>query len=421
VSACAAPAAFALLAAVLATLGALPAAEAGWAAAAVTLGFVPTGWLVPAGWRRRAAELSLLAPALALTLVADPTMRRMALPPLVVAAAWAAAAAALERVAERHRPIVVVALALAARAAGGLALTGHGPIAVLLALTAPPVAAWGLARAFGTVPALVAMVALLPLERAPLAAAALVVVGLLLSRLRQPVATIARTLAAATPALAAVALVVASLAPWGGLSPARTLPAAGWPALAGAALAAAAGFWLPPAATGAAWLAATLALGPPQPAPPDRAGVELTAAAPTATLPAAARSTYVVDLALGNGAGVADGAAVARAGDLVLRAGVDAAEWAHERPDVRPAVAHPLPGWPVWRPSGLGAGALWGVSGRSTYTLPAGFAPQITREPTLPPAVVVSVVTAGPARPTPPRSWPLPAWLLAAAVAVAML
>ena len=421
VSACAAPAAFALLAAVLATIGALPAVEAGWAAVVVALGFVPTGWLAPAGWRRRVAELSLLAPALALVLIADPTMRRMALPPLLVVAAWAAATAALERVAERHRPTVVAALALAARAAGGLALAGHGPIAVLLALTAPPVAVWGIARAFGPAPALAALLGVLPLERSPLAAAALVVAGLVVARLERSSKAVDRTVAAGAPALAAVVLVLASLAPWGGLAPARALPAAGWPAVAGAALAAAAGFWLPPAATGAAWLAATLALGPLQPPTPDRAGVELTAATPSAALPAAVGGTYLVDLALANGAGVAAGAPIARAGDLVLRAGVDAAEWAHERADVRGVVAHPLPAWPVWRPSGIGGDALWGVSGRSTYALDAGFVPRLDREPTLPPGAVVSVVTAGPARPTPPRSWPLPAWLLAAAVAVAVL
>jgi hypothetical protein len=84
-------------------------------------------------------------------------------------------------------------------------------------------------------------------------------------------------------------------------------------------------------------------------------------------------------------------------------------------------VAHPLPAWPVWRPTGLGGGTLWGVSGRSTYLLARGERPHITRDRALPAEVVVSVVSAGTARPTPPRDWPLPAWILAAAVAVAAL
>jgi hypothetical protein len=421
VSAGLAPAAFALLAAVLAALGAVPTVEAGWAAVAVALGFVPTGWLAPAGWRRRAAELSLLAPALALTLIADPTMRRMALPPLLAAAGWAATAAALPRAGRRDAALISAGLALAVRSAGGLGLSGHQAGEVVLAVVAPALAAWALSRAVGPAPALSLFLGALPLERSPLAAVGLLVAGVLLARIGKPLPLAGRALRGVAPALPAAALVLATLSPWGGLAPARALPGAGWPALAAAVAAAAAAVWLPPAAGGAAWLAATLAFGPLQPPPPDRPGVELTSAAPTADLPAAESGTYVVDLALANGASVLAGRPIARAGEVTLRAGVDAAEWAHERADVVPTVAHPLPARPVWRPSGLGADALWGVSGRSIYTLDAGVAPRITREPTLPPEVVVSVVSAGPARPTPPRSWPLPAWLLAAALAVALL
>jgi hypothetical protein len=420
-SASAAPVAFALLAAVVAAFGAVPTVEAGWAVAAVALGFLPTGWLAPAGWRRRAAELSLLAPALALTLVADPTMRRMVLPPLLALAAWAAAAAALNR-ADRSRSVVIsVSLALAARSAGGLGLADVEPIALLPALAAPAVVAWGLARAAGASSGLSLLVGALPLERSPLVAAALVAAGLLLSRVTRPLSAAERVRHGLAPALPAAALVLATLAPWGGLAPARALPDAGWPALAGCAAATAAAIWLPPAAGGAAWLAATLAFGPLQPAPPDRPGVELTADAPTAELPPSEGGTYVVDLALANGAGVPAGAPIARAGDVTLRAGIEAAEWAHERADVQAVVAHALPAWPVWRPTGLGGDALWGVSGRSVYRLAAGERPRITRDAALPPGVVVSVISAGTGRPTPPRSWPLPIWILAAAVAVALL
>jgi hypothetical protein len=240
-SACAAPAAFAVLAAVLATLGAVPTAEAGWATAAVALAFLPTGWLAPAGWRRRAAELSLLAPALAVTLLADPTMRRMALPPLLALAAWAAAAAALTR-ADRHgSALIPVGLALAVRAAGGLGLAGTEPTAVLLALVAPALAAWGSSRALGTSTGVALLVGALPLERSPVAAAGLAAAGVLLARLPRPPVGFQRVQRGFAPALPAAALVVTALAPWGGLAPARLLPGAGWPALAAGVAAAAAG------------------------------------------------------------------------------------------------------------------------------------------------------------------------------------
>jgi hypothetical protein len=421
VSAGLAPAAFALLAAVLAALGAVPITEAGWAAVAAALGFLLTGWLVPAGWRRRAAELSLLAPALALTLVADPTMRRMALPPLLAAAGWAAAAAALRRASWHEGALISASLALTVRAAGGLGLAGSDPAAFLLALIAPALAAWGLSRAAGPSLGLSLLLGALPLERSPLAALGLLAVGLLLSRIRKPLPVLARVLRGCSAALPAAALVLATLSPWGGLTPLRALPGAGWPAALGAAAAGAAAIWLPPAAGGVGWLTATLVLGPLQPLPPDRPGIELTATAPTAELPAAEGGGYVVDLALANGASIPSGRPIAHAGEITLRAGVDAAEWAHERADVLPTVAHPLPVWPVWRPTGLGSDALWGVSGRSTYALAPGERPLVTRDATLPPEVVVSIVTAGSGRPTPPRSWPLPVWILATALAVALL
>jgi hypothetical protein len=421
VSAGLAPAAFALLAAVLAALGAVPTIEAGWAAVTVALGFLPTGWLAPAGWRRRAAEFSLLAPAIALTLLADPTMRRMALPPLLAAAGWAAAAAALPRAGRRGGALISAGLALAVRSAAGPGLAGHEPGEVVLAVVAPALAAWGLSHAVGPSPGLSLLLGALPLERSPLAAVGLLVAGLLLARVGRPLPVAGRALRGVAPALPAMALVLATLSPWGGLPPHRALPNAGWPALAAAVAAGAAATWLPPAAGGAAWLAATLAFGPLQPPPPDRPGVELTAVAPSADLPVAESGLYVVDLALANGGLVPSGRPIAHAGEVTLRAGIDAAEWAHERADVLPTVAHPLPAWPVWRPTGLGADTLWGVSGRSTYRLPSGARPRITRDGTLPPEVVVSVATAGSGRPTPPRGWPLPVWILAAAALVAAL
>ncbi|MEW6336806.1 MAG: hypothetical protein AB1625_05325, partial [Acidobacteriota bacterium] len=105
-------AAFAVLAAALAVIGALPAVEAWWASAAVMCAFVPSGLIGPGGWRRRGAEALLLPAALAMTMLADPTMRRMALPALLLLASWGAAAAACTRSSVAWRPGLAAALAL---------------------------------------------------------------------------------------------------------------------------------------------------------------------------------------------------------------------------------------------------------------------------------------------------------------------
>ncbi|PWB74599.1 MAG: hypothetical protein C3F15_07575, partial [Holophagae bacterium] len=82
--------ALAALAAVLAAAGRLPFADAAWAAASALAAFLPSGWQSPLGWKRRAAETTLLPIAAALLLVSDLTIRRMLLPPLLVLAATAA-------------------------------------------------------------------------------------------------------------------------------------------------------------------------------------------------------------------------------------------------------------------------------------------------------------------------------------------
>ncbi|MDD5564681.1 MAG: hypothetical protein PHQ91_13290, partial [Thermoanaerobaculaceae bacterium] len=202
-------------------------------------------------------------------------------------------------------------------------------------------------------------------------------------------------------------------------------PAAGWLAAAAGGLALVATPLCPPALAGAAWLAAASLLGPPQPPPPDRSGLELTAASPDALLPVSEGGLYVVEVSLANAAGLRQGTVVATVRgvgrDLPIRAGVETAEWAHERPDVRRTVAHSLPAVAVWRPSGSGRSALWGVAGRIAGNLPAGVQPRLDRAPGLPPAVTIAIATAGTSRPTPPRDWPLPAWILAAAAAVAIV
>jgi hypothetical protein len=416
-------AAFAVLAAALSAIGALPAIEAWWVSAAVLVAFVPSGLLAPGGWRRFGAEALLIPVALAMTVLADPTMRRMALPPLLLLAAWGATAAARARSTAAWHPWLAAALALAARAAGGLGLAGAPLPMALLACLAPAVFAWGASRFAGSPVGLsVALAsAVLPLERHWEVAAAALAVGVIAAFVPPLPAALHRRGVGWIPGLVGLALATVALAAWSGLGPGRAWPSTGVRSTAVLAATVLLTPWLPPGLAGAAWLVATVAAGPVQPAPPDVSGVALTAEKPRLRLPAATDRPYVLDVSLANAGSVADGTEVATitaAGERrVLRAGRDTAEWAHERPDVHPA--HSLPAAPVWRPGGHGTTALWGASGRVILDLPPGTAPVVERDPALAAPVTVVLHAAGPSRPTPPRDATLPQWLFAGALVVA--
>ncbi|HLE61188.1 MAG TPA: hypothetical protein VI700_06600, partial [Thermoanaerobaculaceae bacterium] len=139
-------AAFALLGACMAWIGGVPGLEVAWATASVGAALLPSGFLAPSGWRRRAAEALLLPAAFALVMVPDPTMRRMMLPPLLLLAAAGATAAAFPRASERTRPLLMASLALAARTAGGLGLVGFEWWHIILLLAAAAALAWGTTR-----------------------------------------------------------------------------------------------------------------------------------------------------------------------------------------------------------------------------------------------------------------------------------
>ncbi|MFH1176338.1 MAG: hypothetical protein V1750_02940, partial [Acidobacteriota bacterium] len=420
-----APLGFVALAAALAAAGAVPLPELLWAVASVLTAFAPSGWVTPAGWQRRAAEALLLPAAIALTMVGDPTMRQMVVPPLLVLAAWGAAAAALVRTTPASGAVVVSSLAVAVRLAGGLGLTGEPASSALVVLAAGGAIAWGVARLLGPGAGVLAALAAgaLPLQHTPLLAAelALAVAGtavLTRWRPRRPVEAVGWI-----PAFGAGALVASGVAAWGGLPLSRLLPDAGWPGAAVVVLLLVLASRLAPGVAGALTFAATFALGPTQPAPPDIAGFPFQPGQSQVTLTASDGRPYLIEMSLANAAAVSDGTAAAVvefAGRReTLLVGRDTAEWAHERAAVRALVAHSLPARPVWRPTGSGRDSFWGVTGRVVLEVPAGVAPVLTRA--LPETVGGAVATAGSARATPPRSWELPAWLLAAALTVVLL
>lgn len=415
------------LTAVLVAAGELPAWEGGWVAAAALAALAPSGWVAPAGWQRRLAEAGLLPLGFALTLLGDPTMRRFALPPLLVALAWGAAAAALGRAPTGCVPVLVACAAVAVRAAAGLGLTGFPWPLVVAAVVAGAAVSAALAHRWGPRTGLTAalLVPLLPLPQHPwllLAAGVVVVAALRLPKLGEPLEPLAERW---EPLVGSAALVAVVLAPWGGLPLDRLFPDAGWVAGLGALVALVVAGRCPPAVAGAAWLGAACLLGPLQPSPPDLPGVALSGAAPLAPLPAGNGDRYLIDVALANSALLPDDTPVALVHigntSLPLLAGEHTAEWAHQRPDVRAAVAHTLPRWAVWRPHGEGREAMWGVGGRVELEVPAGVTPVLERHGELPPEVVVAVASAGPTRPTPPRTLKLPTWLAATALLVALL
>lgn len=420
----AAPGGFAVLAATMAALGELPWPEAAAAAGSVAIGLGASALLAPHGARRRLAELALLPAAWAMVMLEEPLMRASALPPLLALAAAAALIVAWKRCEPRLRPLLAAAFSLALRLAAADGLGSASPAAAL-AWVATLVVPAAVARLWPTGGlALAAVVGLAPLAESPGLAAGLAIAGAALLVLVRHPRPLTWHPAGWWPGLAGGTLVAAALAPWGGPPPALVAALGPWPlaAAAGALLVSAV---LPPTAAGVVWLAAATSLGPALVPPPDHGAFRLAADAPPATLWPARGSAYGLDLALVNGAGVAQGTAVAELhtsrGTTVLRAGEAAAEAAICRPDVRPVARHGLPAMAVWRPAGWGGPCRWRAAGRTVVGVDDGERPVLVRAPGLDPAVTVVVETGGPAAPTAPRIWGLGAWVWAAAVVVLLL
>ncbi|MFI5165476.1 MAG: hypothetical protein ACHQQS_02565 [Thermoanaerobaculales bacterium] len=419
------PLAFFVLASVLVGIGALTIGEAAWAAVAVAAGFGASGWLAPARWRRRVAEATLLPLGYALTMISDLALRRMVVPVLLVLAVSCAYWATTRSTCQQLHPLLAGFLGIAIWAAPGVPAAGAA--AAVLAAVACAILGWAGARAGGAISGGVAILigSTLTLPSRPALSVILIGAGVLVGWKPRHLPAVARVARAWFPAALAAGCVASALAPWGAIPIRRLFPSAGWPALATISVAGVLTPLLPPTAAGAAWLAVSLGLGPVMPAPPDFPALTLDAGHPSAELPVTAAGTYLLDVALARGAQVPQGRAVATAsgggGSLILRAGVNAAEWAWPRADVRASVLHTLPDHPVWRPAGSGRDALWGVAGRTEVTVPAGIRPRVVRDAALPSNVDVIVAAAGPPGPTPPRDWVLPAWLIAAAVAVGLL
>jgi hypothetical protein len=405
--ACASTGAFAALAAALAGLGSIPWPEAIWTSTAVALAFVPTGWWASGGVIRRLAEASLIPAAFAMTLVSDALMRRMVLPPLLLLAIWTAAAAAWDRVPERWWPRLAGVLGLAARAAIGLGLSGFGFLPVISALAVAMALPWMAVKRWGPRAAELAMLigAVVPWQNRPLTAVVVVVACGVFGIAGGPGGR-DRLVRGWVPGVGGAALFAAALASWPGLLMSQLFPdhiALAW--LIGIVLLVVTPR-LPSSAAGLVWLAATLLLGSVVAPSPEQRAFELKAEHGELRMSAGTGGEYVVDLVVETDQEVADETPVA-----VLRSGSER----HLIPAASPEQDV------VWRPHHVGAEGGWLAAQRSRFFIPEGQRPWFSRYPDLGDDIRVHVETIGAVRPTPPRDWFLPRWLLAAAAAVIVI
>jgi len=419
-----APLAFALLVLALALLDAIESGEALAAALAVGFAYLPSGLVAPGGWRRQAAEAALLPLAMVLVLIPGADERRIATAVLLVLAALVATAAAAPAH-RQHGAWLVAALAGAVWSATTLAPAAGAFLARTPGLLAVVALATAAARLLGPGPGALfgAVLGVLPVHGLPpLVLALAVAAGVAALRLpprRGPLRGEAGWAAVTIPAV----LFLAAVSPWGEEALAHLTVPVGLLVVALALLAGSRR--LPPAAVGALVLAGTLLLAPPPP-PTDVPTVLLDPSRPATPLPPSAGPGYTLLVTVANAAQLPQGTPVAEvvsgAQRVTIRAGVETAEWAHERSDLARRVRHELPRRPLWRPSREPNGTVvWGVAGVVELGLPPGATPVLRRSVLLPESVQVEV-GAAPSRPgVGPAGFPLRLSWVAAGVVVAFL
>jgi len=409
--------AFAILAFTLTAVGRIAPVEAAWAAASVATILVPTGWWAPVGWRRRSAEAALVLPAWALVMIADPVQRMMLLPPLLALTAWAALAAAWSRIPASRRVLSVALLALSVRAATGMGLVGHEWWRIALTFSACAAVAWAATRLggrdLGIAIAFLGSVA--PFQSSTPAAGVVLMMALIMGPFGDPRGGKTGGIGW-VPGLVGTALFGMTLAAWGGLGIDRVFPEMGWIAVGALVGALALTRILPPGFAGVLWLVAVMAVGPALAPTPDRRGFVLGGKLADVDLPAGTGAPYVLDIRLDGPRDISIGAAVAwlRVGDRTHRV-VFPGQAVHRSGEGAPDSGT------VWRPEAVGSGGTWRAAVRSVYVVPPGVVPHLIRHPDLDDEFTVVLETEGAALPTPPRDRKLDWWMVAAALAVAVI
>ena len=398
---------FAVLASVLAALGAVGRDEAVMASAAVALAFGPSGWWSGGRGGRRMAEALLVPAAFAFTMMGSASMRRMVVPPLLLLAAWGAVAGAWRRTPENRRPILAACFGVSARAAVGLGLIGYGAPHIAFVFVLSAVLPWAVARRWGQRPAEIAalVTAVIPWQRWPIAAAGVAVV-LLAWGVRSGGRERGQFVLGWLPGIGAAVLLASSLAPWPGGTTAHVPAFHSWPVWVGIGVVLLVTSRLRPGPAGALWFAATFLLGSALLPTPEHRAFSLSTELGTFHAPAGTGQSYVIEFEVRGPARVDSGTPLA------------VATYAGEAHTLTTDSASVV----VWRPrGGVGKTAKWRSASRYIFEVPAGERPELIRHPDLDADVVVRIVTIGPARPTPPRSLNLSRWMLGAALVVALL
>lgn len=408
-----------LLAGVLAGSGGLPLAEALATGLALgLLGFVASRL---SGLVRMGCELLLLPPAYVLVLTQDPFQRQMLLAFLLPLAAFATLwGLARQKAGGSWGTAWLWALALVLPGLPVLVGTfGISSVVALVPLLAAGLLAphgpwaWGLGAGLGFA---------LASPAHPGVAAGFLATAWILSR-KKP-----ELLARLTPVaqrwvvpLAAFGFLGCLLFPWGGLLAFPGFPTGLW-LLGVAGLLLAITAFLPVPLAAATWFFGLSLVWPALPVPPDLPGPTLSQKQPEALLPAGeAGRLYSLELSLAHAgklpAGTVVGWVEVGKERVLLRAGRDTAEWALLREDLRSHGGHGLPSEPVFRPT-LGASPAWAVAGRVELFVPAGVTPKVVLAPEVGKTVTLSVLQAGPQRPTPKRAVTAQRLLLAAGLAL---
>ncbi len=426
------PGAYTLLVGAMTVLGLIGSTEGLWIALAVLAAFVPSGWLAPGGWQRRAAEALLLPAAVAITMVPSAVMRQMMVAPLVFLAAWAAWFAAVRKAPGRSERVVLTAFfGVAVRIVIGLATVSSGWLGaggVIVASAVVPGALAAVSPPLGMIAVFVTMA--VTMHAGPtmvwLMTGIAIGVALVFSRAFKEGETgkvdrLFQALVGWYPGLGAVALVVMSLGTWGLPATGEILPGLNWIGGVIFIVILGASLRMPPAIAGACIVLACLFIGPSLTPTPEGGGLRLDQNDLETPLRAGSGTSYVVDVIVDNLEQVREGSKVATIFIGSKRVALRMHRGSDGRARVINSQANEVNGASnlgVWRPD-----RTWQRADRIVLDVPEGVTPVIQRRIGLAEEVVVRLVSSGPSKPTSPRDLEAERcfWLTAAAVALLQL
>jgi hypothetical protein len=298
-------------------------------------------------------------------------------------------------------------MGLAARAATGLGLVGFDAPSIALAIAVAAILPWLAFRWWGRRAAELGglLGAVVPWQCWPVITTVVVVICFVLGRVVSR-ANRDELFVKWIAGVGGAVLFAAALASWPGLGVGNALQSLTWAGWTIVVIVMVVTPRLPFGVAGLAWFAATLCLGPAVAPSPEHRAFVLTSELGELRMPEGTGGDYVVDLETHGKNPLTSGVPLA-----VLR-------FAGEEHEM---LSGSSKGERLWRPYGVGAKARWREAARYRFSVRSGERPVLFRHPDLSERVTIRVETVGAVRATPPRDWELPRWLLAAAVAVAII